>query len=157
MIKLDNINKQATIQKVKEQLMFLSQNIWMLQDENAMVEEACDLMDFLPYTRSIIHLNEQPTYSGASGVINAMEKRNKLIARQLRVRQEAIAKMQLYLYAITYLPEREKMAIEARYVHHRTLDQLSYQLHVSISTTSRLLDKAYLHLAQLLDLEVLQG
>lgn len=156
MIKEQSINKQATIQKVKEQLTFLSQNIWMLQEESAMVEEPGDLMDFLPYTRSIIHLDEQTSYSSASCVINAMEKRQKALAKQLRVRQEAIAKMQLYLYAITFLPERERVALEARYVQHHTLDQLSYQLHVSISTTSRILEKAYLHLAQLLDLEVIQ-
>lgn len=158
-IEQKEIDVKATVREVKRQLSFLSDHIWMLQRESkeGTVEEALPLTDFLSYTRSIVKVSgEGSDHHASSAVIEAMERRDQLIAKQQEVRQKTIHQIQLLLTAISYLPENEQTCMQMRFIQHKTLEEIALLHHVSISTTMRICQKAYLHLAQLLNLEVVR-
>lgn len=149
------LNQAVTIQVIKEQLQFLSKNIWQLnRSDYLFVEDFNDLTEFLPYTKSIVRLKHQASaYPLSSRVIDAMQKRQKAICYQRAKLAEQYQVMQLLMQAIQALPIKESQCITAKYIMHSSYQQIADEMGISVSTVGRVLRSAYLHLAQLLQLE----
>ena len=60
------LDEKATLAAVKRQLYFLRDHFWLLQEEESgMVKEQLELLDFLPYTKSVIQVQAHPrSYQG---------------------------------------------------------------------------------------------
>lgn len=149
------IDEAATIRVVKKQLEFLSSNSWLLKN-NQVVEEEFELLDFLSYTHSIIKVSDDvKSYSSSSAVLKAMERRDQALKQERSMRESMILKMESLLLALSYLPPKERICLSMKYLEQRTIEQICMQMnHASYRTITRLLRLGYLHLAQLLDLEV---
>ncbi len=150
-----HLNQAVTIQMIKEQLQFLSKNIWQLNHSDYLfVEDVNDLMEFLPYTKSVVRLKQQANANSLSSrVIDAMQKRQNALRYQQAKQMEQYRVMQLLMQAIQALPMKECRCITAKYIMHSSYQQIADELGISISTVGRVLRSAYLHLAQLLQLE----
>lgn len=149
------IDEVATIRVVKKQLEFLSSNSWLLKNKQV-VEEEFELLDFLSYTHSIIKVSDDvKSYSSSSAVLKAMERRDHALKQERSMRESMILKMESLLLALSYLPPKERMCLSMKYLEQRSIEQICMQMnHASYRTITRLLRLGYLHLAQLLDLEV---
>lgn len=149
------INEKATIQAVKEQLSFLSANAWILHQDHHAVADSDDLMDFISYTRSVITVaHDQHFHTPTSAVIEAMRRRENMAEYQRQKQQERIRRMTILIEAIELLPMKEKRCITMKYIMHSTYQQMARELDLSFSSVGRILRRAYLHLAQLLQLEI---
>lgn len=151
------IDEKATIKVVKEQLEFLSSNCWLLQQEAAgIVEDSMELLDFLPYTRSIINVSQSTNhYDSSSKVLQAMERRNRVLEKERKIREDLITRMEEILMAFAYLPPKERDCLYLKYVKHESIEKICIQMnHMSYRTVTRMMRQGFLHLAQLLDLEV---
>ncbi len=149
------MNKKATIQAVKQQLQFLSENAWILRQDHNMVEDSHDLMDFISYTRSVIMVNHDHSFNlSSSPIIEAMNRQENMIDFQRHRQQEMMRQMTILIQAIDLLPIKEKRCISMKYIMHSPYQTMARELEVSFSSVGRILRRAYFHLAQLLELEV---
>lgn len=152
------VNEKATIFAVKEQLEFLSSHIWMMRKEGeGMVEDSISLMDYLPYTKSVIHVQAQASYDSSSRVIQAMQRQEQELEYRRRKYQAGIRRMKILLAAIQALPQKEADCMHGRYVQHLSYEEISRALGISQSSVGRLIRQGCLHLAMLLHLEVYHG
>lgn len=150
MMKQRQVDEKATIEKMKQVMRFLSEYAWMINDQDALVEDGPDILDFLSYTRSVIDVGNRQLKQEPS-ILHAMEQRDEALLRQ----EQRLKRLELLLYSISFLPIKEKKCILLKYVQHYPMHQIAIRLDVSMSTANRILRKAYLHLAQLLHMEVL--
>lgn len=149
------VDEKATMKAVKQKLAFLSANVWLLRQDSSMVEDSGSLMDFIAYTRSVITVTGDPYHAGStSPVIEAMQRRDQMRDYQKQKQQELLHHMIELMKAIELLPLAEKRCITMKYVMQLTYQQMAQKLDVSFSSVGRILRRAYLHLAQLLSLEV---
>lgn len=149
------VNEKATIQLVREQLAFLSENFWLLKEDSVqIVEDRISLMDYLPYTKSVIHVNTQASFDSSSRVIQAMQQQEAELAYQRKKVQKGIQRMKLLLCAIQALPQKEADCIQYRYVERISYEEIARELGISQSSVGRSIRQGCLHLALLLHLEV---
>ena len=152
------MNEKATIQAVKLQLQFLAKNAWMLGQDHHMVEDSNDLMDFISYTRSVITVpHDHAFHTFTSPVIEAMRRQENMMDYQKQKQQELLRHMTFLVRAIDLLPQKEKRCISMKYMMHAAYLQIAREMEISFSTVGRTLRRAYLHLAQLLQLEVYEA
>lgn len=148
-------NEKATIQAVKRQLQFLSENAWILRQGQQTVEDSHDLMDFISYTRSVIMVNHDSNFSGSSSpIIEAMRRQENMIDYQKQRQQELMRRLTILIQAIDLLPWKEKRCVSMKYIMNAPYQQMARELDISFSSIGRILRRAYLHLAQLLELEI---
>jgi len=151
------LDEKATLRKVKEKLVFLEQNIWMMEEDGEhVVEDAVDLMDFLPYTKSIIQVNGTVQYDTSSRVVEAMQRKQQALDYQQQKQRERIHNMQVLLYAIRRLPPKESACITKKYTMHQSYQSISMEMGISQSSVGRYIQRGCFHLAQLLHLECYQ-
>lgn len=156
----ERINEAASIRAVKERMHFLKQytaslrlhSILYAQDgEGLQVED--NLVDYLHYTRSMLRATEkQGYYEKGNAVLNAME----LQARDKRKAAQKDRQAYILLEAIKQLKGLERDLLLDIYV--KQVDKeiiLRHQGNIVESTFHRRLRKACLHLAFLLQIEVM--
>ena len=151
------LDEKATLAAVKRQLYFLRDHFWLLQEEESgMVKEQLELLDFLPYTKSVIQVQAHPRSYQGDQVLQAMQKQEAALAYQKQKQQECMTHLRLLVTAIAALPVNESACIHAKYVKRQTYEQISAELDLSLSSVGRIIRRACLHLAQLLHLECYQ-
>ncbi len=150
MMKQKHVNEKATIEKMKQVMRFLSEYAWMLNEQDALVEDGPDIMDFITYSRSVIDVGSKQMKQEPS-ILRAIEQRDEALLRQ----EQRLKRLELLLRSISFLPVKERKCILLKYVQHYPMHQIAMRLDVSVSTANRILHKAYLHLAQLLHMEVM--
>lgn len=148
----NEVDEKATMKKIKQAMHFLSEYAWMIKDQDMLVEDELDIMDFISYTRSVIDIKEK-THPKELSILHAMEQRDRAQLRQ----DKRMKQLELLFHAISFLPKNEQKCVKMKYIDHESMLHIASNLNVSTSTAHRILNKAYLHLAQLLDMEVMKG
>lgn len=156
----DSIDVKETVKVMKKRLQFLKQYsatlrlhsaLYAQKGEELRVED--NLLDYLHYSKSILHANGKTAYATSeNAVLIAMEKqrRDKIKAEQ-RDKQAYIL-----LEGIKQLPPMERLLLLDVYV--RQFDKviiLQHQGDIVESTLHRRIRRACLHLAIILQMEVL--
>lgn len=157
----ETIDVKETVRAMKKHLLFLKQYSATLRLHSALYAQQGEelhiddnLVDYLHYSKSIIHANGNHAYTiNENEILTAMEKqrRNKKKAEQ-RDKQAY-----LLLEGIKQLSSDERSLLLDVYV--RQLDKaivLQHQGDVVESTLHRRLRRACLHLAMILQIEVIK-
>lgn len=154
----DCIDQKATLSIMRKHLLFLARYAYLLEMQEVtevMVEEE-SLLNYLPYTKSIIDVQGKSSLSQSTKVILAMEKYDKQREQKRREREERRLRCLWLMQGILVLPEVERKALLHKYVQHLSHEQITHQMDISMSTLHRILKRACIDLAQILEIEVLK-
>lgn len=154
-MKTNKINtRKEILQKMKEELLFLQQYAAQLrlhsalyQEENVLLQVEDDLCDYLHYTKSILDVRQR-THKIQEPVLQAMEQQSRKHAQTTSRSHHAYE----LLLAILQLPEKEKALLLDIYVRNQNRKIVQHhQGDIVESTLYRRLNRAYLHLYELLN------
>lgn len=156
------IDEKETIKVMKKHLSFLSEYVdrSYLQEAEAihkLVEEESELIDFLPYTRSISKYSKHSTSAPQSmRLLDAMEMQDRQKRRKIQQRKERQLRCAWLLQGISNTGEKHKQILLLKYVHTLNNERLCIRLgNISLSTLNRHLGNACVELAKILELEVM--
>lgn len=154
------IDQKATIAIMRQHLDFLSRYAYVLDKEakREVVVEDDGVLNYLSYTKSIVDIQaSQGNVAQSTKLLLAIEKYDKQKEQKRKLREERWLRCIWIMQGIQVLPEIEKQALLYKYIHHMEHEQITRHLNqISLSTLHRILKRAYLDLAQILEIEVLK-
>lgn len=154
------IDQKATIAIMRQHLAFLYRYAYLLEnyEKDASYVEDESVLDYLSYTKSVIDIHpNQANVAQSTKLLQAIEKYDKQKEQKRLLREERRMRCLWLMQGILVLPEIEKKAMLYKYVHHMEHEQIIQRMHhISISTLHRVLKRAYINLAQILEIEVLK-
>lgn len=158
------INERETVKMMKKHLLFLAKYVDRdyIQNGNVLnriVEEESELIDFLPYTKSITKVTKKSSGKAQSKrLLDAMEMYEREKIRKAEQRKERAMRCAWLLEGIDHLQARHKKILLLKYVHKIDNDKLCIRLgNISLSTLNRHLSLACIELAKLLELEIMKA
>lgn len=154
------IDEKATLKVMRQHLKFLSRYAYLLEDRETqayLVEEE-DLLSYLPYSKSVIDIQANPSsLAHSTKLLMAIEKCDQQKEEKRRLREERRLRCLWLMQGILVLPEPQKQAILYKYIQHLDQNQILRKMNqISNSTLQRILMRACLDLAQILEIEILK-